>query len=183
MFDHALSLLGVYCLVIHPICKFLQQTAKKILAYPTVNRQKNSTGVSARFSNYGLYLYLYLWRIACQGALVSIVVEPTSPSLWFKISSHKCVHWVNRTRTWLLDWIWSRDDQFTKHWLCLLFQWRRSAELEEERVSPSKTSRRRTSRETWETSAMVTIIHCTFANLKLTQSCILAFVGERFFVF
>ena len=49
--------------------------------------------------------------------------------------------------------------------------------LEEERVSPSKTSRRRTSRETWETSAMVTIIHFTFANLTLTQSCILAFVG------
>ena len=91
MFDHALSLLGVYCLVIHPICKFLQQTAKKILAYPTVNRQKNSTGVSARFSNYGLYLYLYLWRIACQCALVSIVVEPTSPSLSDSKSRHTSV--------------------------------------------------------------------------------------------
>ena len=30
---------------------------------------------------------------------------------------------------------------------------------------------------------MVIIIHSTFANLKLTQSCILAFVSERFFVF
>ena len=113
--------------------------------------------------------------IACsfKSALVSIVSSPSSTD-HKSFTNHTCLLSLIQNQSLITKRCQSNkkrlisvhyDDYPTYNCNDILFQWKTSAGVREERY-PSTTSRRKTSRETSETSAMVIIINITWENLK-----------------
>ena len=111
-----------------------------------------------------------LWHASAafegRSALVSIIVLPLSSfeidSKSTSLNPHEKMSNLSNTNQWkLTNTVHHREHiklRQQTYWLLLLFQWKRSVGGQEEHC-PSTTSRRRTSRGTWETSAMVIIIY------------------------